>query len=148
MVEVLGTYSNHRGAGNPVLSLIDDARRWQIPSGNRNDRPLQNKVRHLSADEVAELVSAYQGGNSTYTLSRRFGIRRATVVAHLERHGVERRANHRVQLDAETREAVIGLGTSKWSVHKIAAQLGLTERIVARTLDDARVERTRLRPAK
>jgi hypothetical protein len=144
MVELLGTYSNLRGAENPLLSLIADARRCQTPSGNRNEQPLQNRVRRVPDDEVAEQVSAYQDGDSTYALARRFGIRRVTVTTHLERHGVERRANRCVQLDPATRGSILDLGKSQWPVRKIAVQLGLTERVVGRALDDAGVERSRL----
>ena len=49
------------------------------------------RVRKLREDEAAALVAAYQAGDSTYDLARRYGVRRETVTRHLERAGIARR---------------------------------------------------------
>ncbi|MGC0274860.1 helix-turn-helix domain-containing protein [Pseudactinotalea sp. Z1739] len=96
-METLGTYSNLRGGENPALALIEDAKRWRTPSGNRNEVRLRKRIRRLSASEIDELAAAYEAGDSVYTLGRRYGIHRTTVSEHLRRAGVEIRRTSRVK---------------------------------------------------
>lgn len=51
----------------------------------------RQRAKLLIPEQVDELVEAYQCGDSTYMLARRFGIHRGTVTAHLERNGITRR---------------------------------------------------------
>lgn len=57
----------------------------------RPDRPGQRQIR-LTEDEIDDLVSAHLDGASSRELAARFGIHRTTVIAHLKRRGVPRRA--------------------------------------------------------
>lgn len=154
MVEVLGSYSKQRGLENTALSVIEQARecqkqaaRGQTPTGNKNEIPAGNRnktrerVRVLTPEEVENLVAAYLSGDSTYDLSRRYGIRRETVSAHLRRNNVTRRPNAKVVRADETAERVVELKSEGVSVRRIAREFGVTERVVARTLDEAGVER-------
>jgi DNA-binding CsgD family transcriptional regulator len=141
VVEVLQPYSKQQSPEISAISVLDEARRDQVrgrdrqaPSGIRNTSRVRERVRVLSESEVQELVGCYRAGDSTYALSRRFSIRRETVCAHLERNGVMRRANRRIELDdAETRK-VLALYADDYSVRRIAAELGRSERVVARTI--------------
>ena len=97
VVEVLGNYSKHGDRGKSTISVIDDAIRCrqeaagrETPSGIRTAP--RERTKTLTAEQVDELVAAYRSGDSTYTLSRRFGIHRSTVAAHLERRGIMRRS--------------------------------------------------------
>lgn len=145
MVEVLRTYSNLRGGGNTALTLIEDARRCQqprqTPTGNRNRKTLQERVKRLSEAETAALIEAYKQGATVYELGRRFGIHRTTVSEHLHRAGVPTRAVRLVVLSDEDRERAVDAARAGMSVRRIATLVGATERVVARTLDDAGVER-------
>lgn len=140
-METLGNYSNLRGGGNPALALIEDARRCQIPTGNRNGKSLQERARRLSEAEVAQLVKAYKQGESVYALGRRFSIHRTTVSEHLHRAGVPTRTVRLVVLSDEDRERALEAARAGMSVRRIATLVGATERVVARTLDDAGVRR-------
>ncbi len=145
MVEMLGTYSNLRGGGNTALTLIEDARRCQqprqTPTGNRNGKTLQERVKRLSEAETAALIEAYKQGATVYELGRRFGIHRTTVSEHLHRAGVPTRTVRLVVLSDEDRERALKAAQAGMSVRRIATLIGVTERVVARTLDDAGVER-------
>jgi len=149
MVEILRECSKHGDRGESTILLIEEAVRCcaealegQTPSRNQTYHTSpRSRVRILTDDEVAELVSAYKAGDSTYALSRRFGIRRETVVGHLDRQGIMRRSIPRVDLDLATRDQILKLGRDGTSVHRIAKMFGLTERVVARTLDAAGIER-------
>ena len=97
LVEVLGNYSKHGDRGKSTFSVIDDAIRChrdaagrETPSGIRTTP--RERIKKLTAEQVDELVVAYQDGESTYALSRRLGVHRSTVAAHLEQRGVMRRA--------------------------------------------------------
>jgi len=93
MVELLGNYSKHGNRGKSTISLIEEATRCaataETPCRNRNTP--EERVKVLSALEVAKLIGAYQADESTYALARRFSIHRTTVSAHLHRAGVEPR---------------------------------------------------------
>lgn len=145
-MEVLEHYSKRGDGGKSAISLIEQADRCrtdhlesQTPSGNQTpDRP---RVKVLSSCEIDQLVTAYKAGDSTYVLAQRFSIRRETVAGHLERAGIMRRGNPRVELDTETRRMIIELGMCSTPVSAIASKFGPTDRIVARTLDHAGVAR-------
>ena len=56
-------------------------------------------------NEVTELVNRYQTGESVQSLSRAYGIHRATVTLHLERRGVPRRGAARKLTDQDVQQA-------------------------------------------
>lgn len=87
------------------------------------------------------LVEAYKQGATVYELGRRFGIHRATVSEHLHRAGVPTRTVRLVVLSDEDRERTLEAAYAGMSVRRIATLVGATERVIARTLDDAGVER-------
>jgi hypothetical protein len=54
---------------------------------------------------VTELVAQYRAGRSVRQLPETFRINRTTVLAHLERTGVARRANSRKLTDEQVHDA-------------------------------------------
>jgi len=70
--------------------------------------PLSRQLqRRLKPTEVDELVGIYEAGSSVLAVAQSFGISRETVLLHLERRGVRRRANLRKLGDDEVRAAAI-----------------------------------------
>jgi len=61
--------------------------------------------RRLTTDQVAGLGGAYLAGSTVRQLAARFGINRTTVLEHLERLGIPRRANQRKLTDEQVTEA-------------------------------------------
>jgi hypothetical protein len=62
----------------------------------------------LRPDRIAELMAAYQAGDSTYVLARSSGAKRETISKHLEQAGVAQRSGrdverHRTDSPAEIR---------------------------------------------
>lgn len=154
VVDLLGRYSKHQRPGNTAISVLDEALRGrrkrhveQTPTGIRNARPPRERVRVLNNDEVKELVECYRAGESTYALSRRFGIRRDTVSAHLRRNGVMPRVNTLIVLDAEQQARVVELYGAGLSMKHVAEEVGVSERAVARGLQQAGVARRHRRRA-
>ena len=88
MVEVLGRYSNPRFRPDYLRSLAVAPK--QGPQTGR-DVVRKQQQRRLSEVDVEVLVASYNSGETLIGLARRFGINRATVLAHLDRQGVQRR---------------------------------------------------------
>ena len=64
--------------------------------------------RRLPPFDVAEVVRRYEAGESSRQLGRAYGVHSTTVLEHLERHGVARRAM-KPKLDTEGVEEVARL---------------------------------------
>jgi hypothetical protein len=114
----MGSYSN------PLLV----SRFQAILAGQGDDRP-SNRLRpsrqfqrRLNADEVVELVEAYEEGATQQELAARFGIHRTTVAAELDRHGF---TNRRASLAPEQVTEAIDLYTHGWSLAKIGNHFSL-----------------------
>ena len=52
-------------------------------------REIQQAQKHLSDEEVAEIVIAYQGGKSANVLAREYGCNRHAICNHLKKHGIK-----------------------------------------------------------
>ncbi|MFM7536970.1 MAG: hypothetical protein ACKO91_14415 [Acidimicrobiales bacterium] len=71
-------------------------------------RQLQRRLKPL---EIDELVVMYEAGSSVPTVAESFGINRETVMLHLERRGVQRRAHVRKLTDRDVRAAAEHYGS-------------------------------------
>jgi AraC-like DNA-binding protein len=105
--------------------------------------------RRLRCVDVDALVERYQAGTTIKQLAERFHISRTTVMAHLDRRGVPRRAIAK-QWDHETLASAARTYQSGSSLADIAAQFGLDPSTVANRfrradvpnrLGDSRVKR-------
>lgn len=94
-MELLGSYYKHQRQTISVFSLLSEAeeclQKAETLTGNTNEKIPRKRARALTETEVDELIQAYQNGDSTYTLGRRFGINRQTVSQQLRRAGVPTR---------------------------------------------------------
>jgi hypothetical protein len=98
--------------------------------------------RRLPAEAVVELVKAYKAGRTLKELAVEFQIHRRTVAAHLERHGVPRRA-HVQRLDDEQITEAIRLYVSGLSLVRVSQHFDVNAETVRRALLQAGI---RLRP--
>jgi AraC-like DNA-binding protein len=119
----MGHYSN------PAPELTGD-----MPSEHIRDAPPPNQThraqRQLRAHDVDALVEHYRAGETIIQLAGRFGINRTTVIAHLDRRGVERRAIAK-QWDHETLTSAARSYADGSSLADIAAQFGLDPSTIA-----------------
>lgn len=74
--------------------------RGEDQSPSQSSRSLQRQ-RRLSHDEVVDLAKLYKAGSTVDDLAKTFGVHRTTVLAHLERQGIERRRCIRRLTDAD-----------------------------------------------
>ena len=119
----LGHYSNPAPAPtSEQRSGRDDA---TAPSATTH-----RTQRQLRGVDVDALVDHYQAGDTIRQLADRFGINRTTVIAHLDRRGVQRRAIAK-QWDHEALASAARTYQSGSSLADIAAQFGLDPSTVA-----------------
>jgi hypothetical protein len=65
----------------------------QNGTGTEERRPTRREARRLSPEEVDKLAATYRSGATVPQLVEQFEIHRTTVLAHLERRNVPRRAH-------------------------------------------------------
>ena len=109
----------------------------QTPDGVQTLRILPRRFTRLTNEQVAALLDAYRAGDSTYQLAERFGVHRQTVAATLRRAGIATRGLERADLTDEQRAEARRLGDEGVSYHQIGITLGVSERVVSRTLRPA-----------
>ncbi len=74
-------------------------------TGQLSNPARRNVQRRLTDPEIDELVNEYQTGRTLADLASVLGIHRQTVAAHLEKRGIQRRANRRKMTDDGVNEA-------------------------------------------
>lgn len=62
------------------------------------------RPRRLSEGELEKMAEEYRAGDTVPMLVERYGVHRTTILGHLERMGVPRRANKRKLTDAQVKE--------------------------------------------
>lgn len=139
MVGILRTYSNRDLATRQLNDLVDKAR--STPTVRSTSVVLRRKGVKLTPSQITELGSLYQGGSSTYSLAKVFGIRRDRVSILLKRAGVEVRPGQVAKLSEEDKDRASKLYLSGLSLRKVGMQLGVTDNTVTKALGEQRIER-------
>lgn len=107
------------------------------------DRPIplpsfqRQRQKHLTDDQVAQLLSDYKRGVAVNELAGAYGVHRTTVMAHVERAGIRRR--WRTLTEADIDEAS-HLYESGLSLKVIAEQFAVNPTTVWKALIKAGVE--------
>lgn len=104
----LGQYSNPASELNIWVSkLTDRVGKTPLDPLSVAGVPRSNRrppLKRLSSDEIDLLVADYQSGYTVPKLVARYQIHRTTVLSHLERRGVPRRAHRRKLNNAQVEE--------------------------------------------
>jgi uncharacterized protein (DUF433 family) len=100
-------------------------------------RPRQQQ-RRLASNQVDEVVAKYIAGEAIDNLAREYDINRTTVIAHVEKKGVERRGSPRKLTDARVSEAADRYAAGL-SLAGVAAQFGVCDRTLRREFRKAGV---------
>ncbi|MEO7016411.1 MAG: helix-turn-helix domain-containing protein [Leifsonia sp.] len=93
-------------------------------------------MRRLSRDQIDELSSLYQQGQSLPSLAARYGIHPATVKDHLRRDGIPIRPGNQAKLSEEDKDEIARLYESGLSIHQLALRFGVTDNPVHKTLKE------------
>ena len=99
----------------------------EVVEGWRKVKQRQQQTR-LDEQAVDDLVAAYKAGSPYRELVERFGINESTVVAHLQRRGVERRTFRKLR--GGQLEQARDLYESGLSLRAVASELGLSKEAV------------------
>lgn len=84
--------------------------------------PLGRVQCRLSPEAAAELVEAYRQGGGIDDLARQFEVHRTTVMAHLDRSGVERRRRGLAREQVDEAAKLYGDG---WSLARVGRHFGV-----------------------
>ena len=118
-MELIGQLSNsaHQDKlANLTRQIGDDT------TGASQPRTARQHQRRLSAEEVETLVAAYESGTSIKDLTTAYGLHRKTVVRHLDRALVIRRATPLAQINVEKLAQLYAQG---WSLKQIGDRFGV-----------------------
>ena len=90
--------------------------------------------KHLSEEEIAQLIIDYQGGKSTSQLANEYGCNRHTIANQLKKHGIKvSRSKIRSE---ETVHRIIALYESGRLIAEIAGQFEVSESAINRLLHE------------
>jgi DNA invertase Pin-like site-specific DNA recombinase len=129
-VEVLGRYINLGDQGERIQTLVEIVPKGPKPAKVRTIRP--RRVHPLTAEQIHELISAYEAGAPVSDLAKRFHIHRSTVFDHLNRQ--ERRPGRYPALDTEAVDEAVGLYQSGMSLREVGLVVGVHADTVRRAL--------------
>lgn len=90
----------------------------------------------LTPAEVDQLVGDYEAGSGVQELASKYGVHRATVFAHLQRHEVPRR---RPGLNEQEQAEAVHLSREGMSMRAIGRQMGVDRKAVRAVLINAGV---------
>ena len=124
-------------SGEASSNFIEHAFECQEPGSGSS--PTVVKVQHrLAAKVVDQLVVDYRAGATVLQLANQYQVHRTTVSAHLERHGVARRANRRKLTDEQIAEGAT-LYAAGWSTAKVGKRFDVSAETALQTLRKAGV---------
>lgn len=137
-VGVLRSYCNHNLATRQIDELLVLAAS-SSPTVRSTTHVIPGKVRKLTQDQIDELSSLYQQGQSLARLAARFSIHRGTVKDHLRRAGTPIRPGNQAKLSEEDKDEITKRYVAGLSIHKLALQFGVTDNPVHHALKERKV---------
>ena len=93
---------------------------------------IRQPQKHLSKEEVAQIVIDYQGGKSANVLAREYGCDRHTIVTHLKKHGINV-SRSKIRSDKDVRK-IISMYEAKHFIADIAELYEVSESSINRLL--------------
>jgi hypothetical protein len=121
-----GRYYNTTSQVSKLEALIQRLPISHAPSSPSPKQPKPRRARHLSDQQVGELIEGYKTGETVYDLAERFKINRKTVSDILHRTGVQIRG----RLIPEQVDVAVRLYATGWSLARIGAKLDTTANTV------------------
>ncbi len=125
--DLLTSYSNPTHVRDDLKKLAS------LGASQAPDQPKRppHRHRHLKADQIEELIAAYQFGQTIFQLADTYQIDRRTVSAILKREGVRTRWQ---VMDEATTDRAVQLHAQGLTPPKIAEELDTTAGTVRRAL--------------
>jgi DNA-binding CsgD family transcriptional regulator len=143
---VLRNYCNHNLVTRQTGELLKLAAS-SSPTVRSPARIISGRVPRLSRDQIDELSSLCQQGQSLPSLAARYGIHSGTVKDHLRRDGVPIRLGNQEKLSEEDKAEIARLYEAGLSIHKVALRFNVIDNPVHKGIEgrpgpDARSTRT------
>ena len=132
---LLRTYCNHHLVTRQTDELLNLAVS-SSPTERSTTRVISGKVRRLTRDQIDELSSLYQQGQSLPSLAARYGIHPGTVKDHLRRANIPIRPGNQAKLSKEDKAEIAKLYEAGLSIHKLALRFGVTDNPVHNALKE------------
>lgn len=104
-MERAGRLSNPRSDLNQAVDQLLEGMEVIVARQQGRTTSRRGVLKQLSPRDVDALVRSYQAGASVRQLVEEFEIHRTTVLTHLEKRGIPRRANTRKLTDEQAMEA-------------------------------------------
>jgi len=101
-------------------------------------KQIRQAQKHLSDEEIVQIIAAYQGGKSANVLAREYGCNRKAICDHLKKHGVT--VSRSKISSEETVRQIIALYESGKLISEIAKQYSVSESAINRLLHGNGVE--------
>jgi hypothetical protein len=133
LVEVLGRYSKNRSTLERLQSLLGVKESTPAEEPVRRSRQIQ---RRLTAEQQAEVIDRYLGGERAYQLAQAFEVHRTTVARLLADNGVRRPRSLTKHEIAES----IKLYRRGWSCQRIGEKFGRDDGTIWLALKKAGVQ--------
>ena len=95
---------------------------------------IKQQQKHLSDEEVSEIISKYKAGKSTYELAQEYGCHRYTISKHLKDVGIE--VTNRVARKESLVGLILQLYSEWYKPAEIGEALGISADSVRRCLKE------------
>jgi len=112
---------------NTAATFISD-------EGDTVVRQVRQTQKHLSGEEVAQIIVDYQNGKSASKLAGEYGCDRHTICTQLKKHGVEV-SRSKIRSEKDVRQ-IIALYEANHFIEEIAGQYGVSESSINRLLHE------------
>jgi hypothetical protein len=136
-VDLLGRLSNPPYNFGRMIDQVPRIRTRPNRQASPPVKAVQAQTR-LRDDDVIRLINDYSKGGSVQDLTKSYRVHRTTVLAILERHGVDRRPLIRKMSDPQVKQAA-GLYATGLSLACVAERLGVNAATIRRELQKASI---------
>lgn len=135
LVGVLRNYCNH----NLAIRQLDELlvlEASSAPTERFTARVIPVQVRKLTLEQIDELCSFKQSGQSLPRLATLYGIHRGTVKDHLRRAGLAIRPGNQAKLSDEDKDEIARHYEAGLSIRKLSLQFSVTDNPVHNALKE------------
>jgi len=134
-------HKGHAGTPLPTKAIIPqhafavkDSATFISDEGEKVVSQIRQTQKHLSEDEVAQIIITYQNGKSANKLADEYGCDRHTICDHLKKHDIKVSRN-RIRSEEAMRQ-IIALYESNVFISDIADQYDVSESTINRLLHE------------
>ena len=118
----------------PDTALVNNAATFISAEGEIVARKIRQIQKSLSAEEIVQIILAYQNGKSANELAREYGCNRHTICEHLKKHGIEI-SRSKIKQEEQLKE-IVTLYERGHTAAEVAKLTGLSAATIQRHLNE------------